>query len=134
MLVVLVGIGLKLDMPTSNPYAGFLFGALFGQFQITFQVMPYDPSTVRGGPSFWDMTVQRNKHRRIGCVAALRPGGAETPGFDYYAIHNPYAHEEVRLDPQEFGGAFQFVVDAGGRGKWVGERHPKVWDKMESKP
>lgn len=130
VLVVLVGGPLTLDLPARNPQLSWLFGALFGQFQITFQVLPFDPATVRGGPSFRDMTVHASKHRRIGCVAALRPGGMDVPGFGFYAIHNPYAHEEVKLLPQDFGSALQFVVDAQGRGAWVGEPHPDVWVAM----
>ncbi len=78
VLVVLVGGGLTLDMPAGNPQLSWLFGALFGQFQIRFQVMPFDPSTVRGGPSFRDMTVhldQASAYRLCGGAPPRRSGG-----------------------------------------------------------
>jgi hypothetical protein len=109
---------------------GDLFGALFGDYAITFQVMPFDPNTVRGGPSFNNMTIQRLKHRRIGCVAALCPGGTFTPSYGFYAIHNPYAHDDVKLARQDFDDALQFKVDEQGRGRWAGDLHPPVRDRM----
>jgi hypothetical protein len=131
VLVVLVG-GLMLHLPTKNPMLGDLFGALFGDYAITFQVMPYDPSTVRGGPSFREMTIHRKKHRRIGCVAALCPGGMDVPSFGFYAIHNPWAYDQVRLARDDFDDALQFAEDVPGRGRWSGELHPPVWDRMSA--
>src|SRR6266704_1905931 len=71
VLVVLVGGGLTLDMPARLPMLSWLFSALFGEFQSTFNVMPYDPESTEAGPSFRDRLVHSTKHRRIGCVAAL---------------------------------------------------------------
>ncbi len=129
VLVVLVG-GLKLHLPAQNPTLSDLFAALFGDYVITFQVLPYDPRSVRGGPSFRDMTVHRDKHRCIGCVAALSPGGTFSPSYGFYAIHNPYAHDAVKLAREDFGNALQFDVDETGRGRWAGDLHPDVWPRV----
>jgi len=131
VLVVLVGGGLTLDMPARLPMLSWLFSALFGEFQITFNVMPYDPESTQAGPSFRDRLVHSTKHRRIGCVAALRPGGMDVPSFGFYAIHNPYAYENARIAQKDLGEAFQFAVDEQGRGAWTGELHPKVWAAMQ---
>ncbi len=130
VLVVLVG-GLTLDAPIENPMVGFLFGALFGRFQVTFQVLPYEAKTVRAGPSFRDMLVQPKKHRRLGCVAALRPGGMVEPDFGFYAIHNPFAYSEVRLSPDDLPNTLQFVVDGDGQGTFSGQADAAViWENM----
>lgn len=133
VLVVLVG-GLTLDAPAGNRMLGHLFGALFGTYQITFQVMPFDPNTVQGGPSFWDMLVQSEKHRRLGCVAALQPGGLLAPELDFYAIHNPYADAGARLAPEDMDDANQFVVGADGRGSFVGNVDAAAWPKLAAQP
>lgn len=130
-LVVLVG-DYTLHAPAQNPMLGDLFGALFGQYEISFRVLPYVPDSVRAGPSFHDMFVQRGKHRAMGAVAAMRMGGIDVPGFGFYVLHNPWAEPQVRLDPQAFGNARQFVVDGEGRGTFVGDRDPlAAWPVLQ---
>jgi hypothetical protein len=129
VLLVLVG-GFMLGLPAQHPELSHLFAALFGDWQITFQVLPYKPETVRAGPSFREMVVHRKKHRRLGCVAALCPGGLDVATCGFYAIHNPWAHDEVRLAREDFGDSLQFTVDDDGRGRWAGDLHPPVWERM----
>jgi hypothetical protein len=129
-LVVLVGNDL-LKLPGGHLAHGDLFQALFGKTIITLKVLPFDPESVRVGPSFREMWVQGTKHRRLGCVAGLILSGMELPRPNFYAIHNPFAHTPVRLTQLDVEPATQFVVDEAGLGTVIEGIHPtEAWARM----
>ena len=128
-LVVLVGNEL-LRIPFGVMH-GDLFQALYGQMQVTFNVMPYDPTSLRMGPSFREMFVHGAKHRRLAWAAGLAVAGFELPGLRFYAIENPYADPAVHIERRAFGNVERFVVDEDGRGQLDEGLHPKeVWPLM----
>jgi hypothetical protein len=128
-LVVLVGKEL-MRIPFGIMH-GDLFQALYGRIQVRFRVMPYDPTSVRMGPSFRDMFVHGTKHRRLGCVAGLAAVGIDVPAVRAYAIHNPYAYPAVKLLPEDLRNADQFVIDDDGYGQTVdGIDRNDVWPRM----
>ena len=127
-LVVLVG-NRPLWAHPAVPLVGAVPAALFGYFGVRLKVMPYDPADSQAGPSFYDMFVQHRKNRGLGCVAALRPGGADEPTLAFYAIHNPYAQEGVRLAAADLPRAWQLVFESEW-GRFVGEDDPAgAWQK-----
>jgi hypothetical protein len=129
-VVVVVGMWDTLSVARGIAY-GDLFQTLFGQMQITINVMPYDPDSARIGPSFRDRFIHHAKHRRLGCAFGLMMNGADYPGLDGYAIHNPYAHAPARSSPADFQGARQFWVDEAGRGSELEGVHPvTAWSMM----
>lgn len=128
-LVVVVGRDI-----TRIPFGvmhGDLFQALYGQMQINFRVMPYDPESVRVGPSFREMFVHGTKHRRLGAVAGLAVSGDESPSLRFYSIQNPYANTSVKLDARAFADTTTFVVDEHGHGKeFHGIGPEEVWHRI----
>lgn len=123
-LVILVGQEL-VRVPAGIMH-GDIFQSLFGKMQVTFRVMPYDPESLRMSPSFRDMFTHGTKHRRLGAVAGLDRGH-----LAFYAIHNPYAHKEVRTNPDDFPSATQFIVDDNGRGEIVkGISRDEAWERF----
>lgn len=128
-LIVLVGKEL-MRIPFGIMH-GDLFQALYGRIQVRFRVMPYDPESVRVGPSFRDMFVHGTKHRRLGCVAGLAVGGIDVPVVRVYAIHNPYAYPAVKLVPDDLRNADQFVLDDDGHGQTVeATGRSDAWSRM----
>ena len=128
-LVVLVGNEL-LRIPFGVMH-GDLFQALYGRMQVTFNVLPYDPTSVRMGPSFRDMFVHGAKHRRLAWAAGFAVSGFELPGLRFYAIQNPYADPAVHIERSAFSKVEQFIVDEGGHGHLDAGLHPKdVWPLM----
>jgi hypothetical protein len=110
---------------------GDLFQTLYGRTEFRFKVLPYDPESLRITPSFRDMFTHGTKHRRLGAVAGMVISGMEMPRVQFYAIHNPYAHEAVRLLPSALGDARQFVVEDTGAGHEVsGIDTDIVWQRM----
>jgi len=128
-LVLLVGGCVILDISERFPVINPLLEALFGAYQVRFNVMPYDPDTLEAGPSLYDMLVQPRKHTRLGCVAALLPGGRDYPTLRFYAIHNPFA-SDAALASTDLEAAFQFVVDKDGHGSFSGHLQPDVWERL----
>lgn len=129
-LVVLVSTNI-LAIPADIQYSS-LFEALFGKTQITFNVMPYDPDSVRIGPSFREMFTHSGKHRHMGCAAAFVRRGGYIPNLRFYVIHNPFAFPEAKLCPADFPGTFQFHVDERGFGNVTnGESDEAMWRKMQ---
>jgi hypothetical protein len=114
-LVVLVSKGDLLRIPFGIMH-GDIFQSLFGQMQVTFQVMPYDPNSVRLAPSFHDMFVQGSKHRRLGLVAGMVISGMDEPGIRFYGVHNPFANEGCQIVDQDLASADRFFVDEHGYG------------------
>lgn len=132
-LVVLVGNEL-LRIPFGLMH-GDIFQALYGQIQVRFNVMPYDPTSVRMGPSFREMFVQVKKHRGLGAAAGLVVGGLDLPGLRFYAIHNPFAHLSARIPPDDFRDIDQFVVDENWMGRIIDGIHPhEAWARIPSGP
>lgn len=114
-LVVMVGQEL-----TRIPFGimhGDIFQALYGQMQVTFNVMPYDPSSVRMGPSFREMFIHGSKHRRLGWVAGLAVTGMDDPALSMYSIQNPFSNESVSMPGSDYVGINRFVVDREGHGE-----------------
>jgi hypothetical protein len=99
---------------------GDLFQALFGQIEIRFRVMPFDPATVQMGPSFREMLIHRTKHRRLAYAGALIVTGDERPRLALYVIQNPFAQRSVRLSQTAFAGIGRFVIDRSGKGREIG--------------
>lgn len=129
-LIVLVGWGQLLGIPFGIVH-GDVFQSLFGQMQITFQVMPYSGDSVRMGPSFRDMFVQGSKHRRLGVVAGMVVSGMDTPGIGFYAIHNPFANTGCRLATSDVEPATQVFVDQQGFAQvQTGITAREVWGRM----
>lgn len=128
-LVVLVG---KESLKTSHGIIhGDLFQSLFGQIQVYFRVLPYDPRSVRIGPSLRDMFVHGSKHRRLGCVAGMVISGLGLPSPRFYAIHNPYADEAVRLSTEDVADTEQIVIDDTGHGESMTGIDPdQAWSRM----
>jgi hypothetical protein len=114
-IVAVVGMHETLNIPYGIVH-GDLFQTLYGQMQISFNVMPYDPDSARMGPSFKDRFIHGSKHRRMGCAFGLVIGGLDYPGLVGYAIHNPYARGEARCTDRDFEGSHQFWVDESGSG------------------
>jgi hypothetical protein len=98
---------------------GDLFQSLYGQMQITFQVMPYDPTSVKLSPSFREMFIHGGKHRRLGCIAGLSYGGIDEPSIQLYAIQNPFSQESVGLQSSTLRNIDKFVVDSEGHGEVI---------------
>jgi len=115
-LVVVVGNGLILQVSHGIMF-GDLFQTLYGQMQITFQVLPYVEGSERMGPAFREMFAHATKHRRLGCVAGLPFGGLDLPGLGFYAIHNPFAEDDVKLGREDFHETRRFWVDEDGNGE-----------------
>ncbi len=130
--VVLVG-GRTLWTAPYAPLIGAVPSALFGSYGVTVRVLPYDPNSVREGPSFHNMFVHADKNRGLGCVGALRPAGLDDPTLAFYAIHNPSARQGAILDAADLGVVWQFVVNASGEGRFVGEDDPdEAWRRVDS--
>ncbi|MCU0649685.1 MAG: hypothetical protein MUF00_16970 [Gemmatimonadaceae bacterium] len=132
-LVVLVGRG-ELPRISHGILYGDIFQSLFGQMQVRFPVgVDVEEARVRVTPSFRDMFVQRAKHRRLGVIAGLALGGLELPLARFYAIHNPYAHENCRLPASDFADIHQFVVDAAGAAAQVnGLSLEDAWARIDA--
>jgi hypothetical protein len=129
-LVIVVGNGLITAL-NGGIMLTDLFQTLFGQIQVTFQVMPYVEGSERVGPSFYDMFAHAGKHRRLGCVAGLHVAGLDTPGLVFYAIHNPFADPSSKLKRDDFADAPQFWVDEEGRGEEQGEvKATERWQRI----
>jgi hypothetical protein len=129
-LVVVVGAGLILGVSHGIMH-GDLFQTLFGRMQVTFKVLPYVPGSEKMAPSFREMFAHAGKHRRLGCVAGLNVGGHETPGLGFYAIHNPFADQAVRLKRADFPAVRQFWVGRDGIGEEIDGLHPHShWERI----
>lgn len=109
-LIVLVALDDVLRLPHGSIMHGDLFEALFGEIQVKFNVMPYDPKSLRMGPSLREMFVQTSKHRLMGAAVGLDIGGFDVPEPRVYVIHNPFAYEHTRINPRDFPGQAQFYV------------------------
>ena len=128
-LVVVVGREL-LRLPFGLMH-GDLFQALFGQIQVTFKVMPYDPGSVRVGPSFREMFIHGSKHRRLAWVAGLVVSGMDEPALRLYAIQNPYADHKVQVESSELPSIEKFIVESDGRGELVRGFAPyDIWARV----
>lgn len=75
---------------------------MFGQFQVRFKAFAED-ADYQAGPAFKDMLVHGTKHRRIGCIAAMRITGIDIPHVRFYAIDNPFASPGKRLSDTDTG-------------------------------
>lgn len=112
-LIVLVALDDILRLPTGSIIHGDVFEALFGAVKITFRVMPFDPESMRMGPSLREMFVQKAKHRRMGAAVGLDIRGFGSPQPRLYVIHNPFAHDFARLNPSDFPGQAQLYFHDG---------------------
>ncbi len=122
-LVVLVGRS-PLALVPGAPFLGDVVSAMFGRFQVSMNVMPYDPSSVKAGPSQREMFVQPKKNRKLGAVSALIPGGADEPALAFYTVHNPFANPSARLPSESLGSGKQLAFDERLNGRWLGQDDP----------
>jgi hypothetical protein len=112
---------------------GDLFAALFGTYEIRFEVMTDDPQMTYAGPSFRDMLVHGTKHRRLGTVGGLITRGLSEPRPMLYTIDNPYAYPPQRLPEKDLESVHRFVVDGDGRGfEKPGIGSEGAWSRMRS--
>lgn len=125
---LVVVVGRELTKISFGIMHGDLFQALYGDMQVTFRVMPYDPSSLRLAPSFREMFTHRGKHRRLGWVAGLVVTGMDEPALKLYAIHNPFAHESVTMPGEDYAAIDRFVVDRAGYGECLpSARNIPLW-------
>ena len=93
--------------------------------------MPFDPSSVRLGPSFHEMFVQGSKHRRLGVVAGMVISGMDLPGIRFYGVHNPFAYDGCRISDEDLVSADRFVINEQGYGNSRdGISVAEVWNWM----
>ena len=130
-LVVVVGYDF-IRLPPGPLLAGDLGTALFGEFVVRFPVMVPDSRITYAGPSFHNMLLGHAKHRRLGVVAGFVMSGRLAPAPTLYALHNPFANDEVRVPAAAFGDCLQFVwPDEGGH--TVGRVNPAAaWNGIRS--
>lgn len=114
---LVVVVGREVTRIQNRIMHGDLFQALYGQMQISFKVLPFDPSSVRLRPSFREMFVHRTKHRRLGWVGGLVVTGADEPALQFYVVQNGFADVSVRMSASEFERVERFVVDDEVRGQ-----------------
>lgn len=128
---LVVVVGRELTKISFGIMHGDLFQALYGQMQITFNVMPYDPSSVRLAPSFREMFTHGGKHRRLGWVTGLVLTGVDEPALRLYAIHNPFANDSVTMPAEDYAGIERFVVDRDGHGESLPTgRTTPLWERV----
>lgn len=110
-----------------------LFAALFGQFVINVRVNVPSPHVTYAGPSFRDMLIHHTKRRRLSTAVGLIVSGLFAPAPLLYAIHNPFAHDTVRLISADFGSSLQFCWHSDHGAEEGTPDAPAAWEAIARK-